>query len=135
MPHVSIGSDLGPSGLVEPLGVRQVPDTLRIVSGAVTDTVNIIPAQGAGTLIRVRLAQATNEIDDQVTITFQESGGAPVQGYAGVMAALGGGANENWGEGWVLRDNRALFMTVSSVGGVLTPITSVSILEFFVIGP
>jgi hypothetical protein len=115
--------------------VRQVPDTQRVISGAVTSTSNVIPAQGAGTLIRVRLAQVTNEIADLVSITFQESGVSPVIGFAGAMAAIGGGSNIDWGEGWVLRDNRALFMTVTARGGVLTPITNVSILEFFIIGP
>ena len=133
MPQKTFDGGGGVSGLVLPLGIRQVPDTLRIVSGAVVDTVNIIPAAGAGTSLRIRLAQVTNEIADLITVTFQESGASPVQGYAGVFAASGGGANMDWGEGWVLRDNRALFMTVSSVGAVLTPITSVSILEYFII--
>lgn len=132
MPINTFSSEDG-SDLPIDLGVRQVPDTLRIISGAVTDTVNIIPAAGAGTRLRVRLAQVTNEIDDLVSVTFQESGASPVQGFAGAMAALGGGSNINWGEGWVLRDNRALFMTVTARGGVLTPITNVSILEFFII--
>jgi hypothetical protein len=114
--------------------VRQVPDTQRIISGALTDTVNVIPAQGAGTMIRVRLAQWVNEVDNLVSITFQESGASPVIGFAGAGAANGGGANMNWGEGWVLRDNRALFATMTS-RGLLTPITNISILEFFIIGP
>ncbi len=129
------GGGAGASGLVLPLGVRQVPDTQRVISAAVTDTVNIIPAAGAGTQLRVRLAQVTNEIADLVSITFQESGAGPIQGLASAMAASGGGSNIDWGEGWVLRDNRALFMTVTARGGVLLPITNVSILEYFIIGP
>ena len=93
MPIVDVTAPGSPSGDVFPLGTRQVPDTQRVISGAVTDTVNIIPAQGAGTQLRIKLAQVTNEIADLVSVTFQESGAAPVQGFAGAMAAVGGGMN------------------------------------------
>ena len=135
MPIMTFDSVGGESGLVLPLGVRQVPDTQRVISGAVTDTVNIIPTPGAGSQLRIRLAQVTNEIDDLVSVTFQESGAGPVQGFAGAMAAKGGGSNIDWGEGWVLGDNEALFMTVTARGGVLLPITNVSILEYFIVTP
>jgi hypothetical protein len=137
MPHKTFsGAAAIPTPPVD-LGIHQVPAADEFTAVSTSATFNVIPAPGAGNHLRIRKAQLTNHIDDLVEVTLQESGAGPVQGLNAIMAANGGGSNVDWGndEGWLLGDNEALFMTITSQGLVLSPHVSITILDFFIFTP